>query len=151
MTKCQLKYILTIKWHYFQNRVYFIFLQYFQCFKLKRSSWKFSLLWWRSITQCKHWTMWLWNIKIVRPLSQTYHDRTLLRITSNKKLRKLLTKGSNYREPKSINFSKAYFEINLALKACIETLSTKNKLETSTLTPWKESVLTMVKKKYLKT
>ena len=66
-----------------------------------------------------------------------------LQITGNKKLRKLLTKGPNYREPKSMNFSKTYFEINQALKACNETLSIKNKLETSTLTPWKESVLTI--------
>ena len=70
-----------------------------------------------------------------------------LPITGNKKLRKLLTNGPNYIEPKSINFSKVYFEINQALKACIETLSTKNTLETSTLTPWKESVLTNGKKK----
>ena len=33
-----------------------------------------------------------------------------LKIIENEKLRKLLTKGPNYRESRNINYSKAYFE-----------------------------------------
>ena len=68
-----------------------------------------------------------------------------LKIIENKKLRKLLTKNLNYRKRKSINFTKAYFEIDQGLEVCIERISTKDKLETSTLTPWKEPILSMVK------
>ena len=64
----------------------------------------------------------------------------------NKKLKNLLTKGPNYKEARIINFSKPCFEIDLALEACIEKISAENKLEISKLTPWKESILTMVKK-----
>ena len=53
----------------------------------------------------------------------------------------------NYREPRSINFSKAWFEIDQALETYIESIFTKNKLETLPLTPWKEPILTMVKEK----
>ena len=41
-----------------------------------------------------------------------------IRITENKKLRKILTKGANYREPRS--FRKVYFETDQPLEACIE-------------------------------
>ena len=58
----------------------------------------------------------------------------------------LLTKGPNYKKPTSINFIKACFEIDKALKAIIEKMSIKNKLDMSTLTPWSKSVLIMVKK-----
>ena len=70
-----------------------------------------------------------------------------LRITENKKLRKLLTKGLNYRERRSINFREAYFEIYQALEAPIEKMSTRNKLDTSTVAPWREFILTIVKEK----
>ena len=68
-----------------------------------------------------------------------------LKIIENEKLRKLLTKNLNYRKPQSINFTKAYFETDQGLEVCIERISTKDKLETSTLTPWKEPILSMVK------
>ena len=61
----------------------------------------------------------------------------MLRIIENKKFRKRLTNGPNYRELGRIKFSKAYFEIDPALDACIEKMSTKKT----------ESVLTMVKEK----
>ena len=64
-----------------------------------------------------------------------------------------MIKGPKYREPRSINFGKAYFEIDQALEACIEMMSKKrqkNKLELLTLKPWKESALTMVKEKIKK-
>ena len=51
-----------------------------------------------------------------------------LRIIENKKFRKILTKSPNYREPRSIGFSKTYFEIEQALEACIEKMSTKKQI-----------------------
>ena len=44
-----------------------------------------------------------------------------------------------------MNFRKVYFETDEALKPCIEKIPTKNKLQTSQLTPWNESILTKVK------
>ena len=70
-----------------------------------------------------------------------------LKIIENKKLKKHLTKVSNYRKPRSINFRKANFEINQVLETSIENMSTKNKLEASKLAPWRESVLTIIKEK----
>ena len=70
-----------------------------------------------------------------------------LRIIENKKCRKLLTKNPNNKETRRMNFRKAYIEINQRLEACIEKMSTKNKLETPTRAPWRESVSTMVNEK----
>ena len=44
-------------------------------------------------------------------------------------------------EPRSISFRKTYFEIDQALGTCIEKMPIKNKLVTSKLVPWKESIL----------
>ena len=66
--------------------------------------------------------------KILRPSHK--HIRTGdLRITENKTFRKLLTKGPNYRETKSINFSKAFFDH--ALEGRTEKISTKDKFKIS--------------------
>ena len=46
-----------------------------------------------------------------------------------------------------MDFRKIYFEVKQALEGCIETMSRKNKFETSTLLPWRESVLTIVEEK----
>ena len=48
-----------------------------------------------------------------------------LRIVTNGKLRKLLTKGPKYREPKSLDFSKAKEHIMSGLKTCISEWSEK--------------------------
>ena len=61
-----------------------------------------------------------------------------------------MIKGPNYREHRSINFRKASFEIDQALEACIEKVSTKNSLEPSTLPREREAVLTMVREKVKK-
>ena len=48
----------------------------------------------------------------------SYHKHIViedLRITENRKLRKILTNGPNYRKPISINFKKSYFEIHQVL------------------------------------
>ena len=63
-----------------------------------------------------------------------------LRITKINKLSKLLTKGPDYREPRTINFSKALIEIATALDTCIEPMSLKTEYTTSNYKPWKQKV-----------
>ena len=70
-----------------------------------------------------------------------------LRIIKDNKLRKLLAKGPNYREPRTINFSKAFIEISTALDKCIETVSLGTKYTTSNFKSWKEKVLAKAKKR----
>ena len=50
-----------------------------------------------------------------------------LRIVENTKLGKLLSKGPNYREPRSFNFTKASKAIETALEDCIKRLEQKTK------------------------
>ena len=69
-----------------------------------------------------------------------------LRIIKNSKLRKLLTKSPNYREPRTINFSKALIDVTIALDTCTESMTLKTKYATSNFKPWKETVLTKVEK-----
>ena len=68
-------------------------------------------------------------------------------IIKNNKLRKLLTKGPHYTEPRTINFSKVLIEISTALDKYIETVSLKTKHTTSNFKSWKEKVLAKAKKK----
>ena len=102
-------------------------------FKLQRCS-KFNVL----------WPMWLKNQNFVTHTPNIIIED--LRIAENKNLENQ-TKGPNYRKSRSINFRKAYFKTDQTLESCTENISTKNKLETSTLTPCWESVLTLVKEK----
>ena len=48
-----------------------------------------------------------------------------LRVVSNTKLRKLLSKGPNYRESVTINYNKCLKAIELALISAIDNFSTK--------------------------
>ena len=48
-----------------------------------------------------------------------------LRIVENSKLRKLLTKGPNFREPRTLNFKIAFEKIKSAINQCIDNLSNK--------------------------
>ena len=43
-----------------------------------------------------------------------------LRLVENNKLRKLLTKGPNFREPRSTNFKVAFEKIKTAINECVE-------------------------------
>ena len=74
-----------------------------------------------------------------------------LKIIKNSKLRKLLTKNQNYREPQRINFSKALIELieTVAdLDTCMEAVTLiLDKYTTSNLKQWKEKVLAKVKEK----
>ena len=59
-----------------------------------------------------------------------HHKHTItgdLRILKNNKLRELLTKGPNYREPRTINFSSALIEITTTPDACIKAMALKTK------------------------
>ena len=66
-----------------------------------------------------------------------------LRIIQNPKLRKLLTKGPNYRENKTINYSKCAKEINDSLDLCVSNLASKYKMQISSFDNW----LTLIKRK----
>ena len=67
-----------------------------------------------------------------------------LRIVENNKLRKLLTKGPNYREPRSVNLNKAKKEIATSLKLCVEGLAAKTKHKAASFQSWKETILNKV-------
>jgi len=64
-----------------------------------------------------------------------------LRIIENKHLRKLISKGPNYREPKNINWNKCKEVVENGLETYSDTLSSKFDLETDDITPWKSEVL----------
>ena len=68
-----------------------------------------------------------------------------LRITKNKKVKKLLTKGTKYKKTWTMNFSKALTEITSALDTSIEAMTLK--YTTSNFKSWKEKFLANVKKK----
>ena len=74
-----------------------------------------------------------------------------LRIIENAKLRKLLTKGPNYREPRPLNFSRAVNNIQAAVENCMENFSLKTKHPANTFINWKEKVMEKVNEriKYL--
>ena len=59
-----------------------------------------------------------------------------LRIIENAKLRKLLTKGPNYRENKTINYSKCIREIDNSLNTCAANLANKYNLDISSFDNW---------------
>ena len=86
----------------------------------------------------------------ISPFKDKDHGHILtgdLRIIENAKLRKLLSKGPNFREPRTINYKKCIKEITIALDACIDKLCDKNKLKTSEFKPWRDAVLNAVNTK----
>ena len=70
-----------------------------------------------------------------------------LRLVKNNKLRKLMTKGPNYREPRSLNFSKAFHEISDSLTTFIRNNTIKYNMNESDFQSWKESILKKVRNK----
>ena len=70
-----------------------------------------------------------------------------LRIVSNSALRKLLSKGPNYREPKTMNFKKCKEVIKEGLESYCGTLSNKFDLQENDILPWKNEVLLKVEAK----
>ena len=60
-----------------------------------------------------------------------------LRIIENSKLRKLFSKGPNYRENKTINYHKCKTEIYKALDACVSKMAVKYNLDVEAFDRWK--------------
>ena len=67
-----------------------------------------------------------------------------LRIISNSKLRKLFSKGPNYREPKTINYHKCKQSIESAITSCIDDLAVKYKLPVQNFFSWRTKILELV-------
>ena len=76
-----------------------------------------------------------------------------LRLVENNKLRKLLTKGPNFREPRSTNFKVAFEKIKTAINECVEKMSNKTGYPTQIFNEWKEKIFEKVNAKiyFLKT
>ena len=70
-----------------------------------------------------------------------------LRIIKNSKLRKLLTKGPNYRESRGIDFEKGLKYINLGLNEFVDKICSKNKNLKTSMSNWKNNVLKKLKNK----
>ena len=73
-----------------------------------------------------------------------------LRIIENAKLRKLFSKGPNYRENKTINYHKCMNEIVKSLDACASNMAAKYKLEVQEFDSWKSKVKEKVTEKIRK-
>ena len=68
-----------------------------------------------------------------------------LRIIENVRLRKLISKGPNYREPRSINWRKCREKIEEGLETCaMKLLQFKKGLQEDALTSWKAKVMEKV-------
>ena len=77
------------------------------------------------------------------PFIDLHHKHIItddLRIIVNSKLRKLLTKGHNYREPRSTNFNKAFAEITTSLDNCIENLASETKYNVNNFDQWEKRI-----------
>ena len=70
-----------------------------------------------------------------------------LRLIENNHLRKLLSKGPNYREPKRINFRKCRDVIEQGLQTYSDTLLSKFDLQENDILAWKNEVLQKVERK----
>ena len=67
-----------------------------------------------------------------------------LRFITNPKLRKLLSKGPNYREPKMLNYRKCRQSIESSISSAIEKLIPKYNLLADSLSAWKSKILELV-------
>ena len=68
-----------------------------------------------------------------------------LRIIENSKLRKLISKGPNYREPKTLNYNKCITFLESALNSSIVALLDKYKLPNGSLDVWKNTILNLAR------
>ena len=78
------------------------------------------------------------------PLCDQDHGHIItgdLRIVENSKLRKLLTKGPNFREPKTVNYTKCMNTIKTSLETFISSMANKFGFDESELLAWKDKVL----------
>ena len=67
-----------------------------------------------------------------------------LRVINNPKLRKLLSKGPNYREPKMLNYRKCKQSIESSLTSAIDSLVKKYELSVESLSAWRTKILELV-------
>ena len=68
-----------------------------------------------------------------------------LRFIQNSRLRKLISKGPNFREPRTINWNKAKEEIKNGLDLCVgNIIRSSNRLEAEMLSPWRDKILEKV-------
>ena len=67
-----------------------------------------------------------------------------LRIISNVKLRKLFSKGPNYREPKMLNYRKCKQSIESSISSSITHLASKYSLDVEAFSAWKRKILDLV-------
>ena len=67
-----------------------------------------------------------------------------LRIITNQKLRKLFSKGPNYREPRMLNYNKCKIAIESSLISSIDDLAVKYKLPAQSFSAWKNKILELV-------
>lgn len=68
-----------------------------------------------------------------------------LNIVENSKLRSLLTKGPNYREPVNINYRKCLTEVDNGIAVCAQKMIVDKKLLPDSLDDWKKEILEKVK------
>ena len=76
------------------------------------------------------------------PFIDSHHKHNItgdLRFVRNSKLRKLLTKGPNYREPRSTNLNEAFAEITTGFNNCTEKLTSKSKHDVNNFDQWKKA------------
>ena len=67
-----------------------------------------------------------------------------LRIIANPKLRKLFSKGPNYREPKMQNFHKCRESIESSVTSAIEDLAARYNLPVNSFFAWKDKIMELV-------
>ena len=67
-----------------------------------------------------------------------------LRIIDNSKLRKLFSKGPNYREPKMLNYRKCKQSIESSISSSITSLATKYSVDVESFSAWKSKILELV-------
>ena len=70
-----------------------------------------------------------------------------LGIVNNVKLRKLLSKGPNYREKRTTNFNKAKKDVIFSINNLFDNLKNKYKLDDYSLTPWKDKAIEVLNQK----
>lgn len=70
-----------------------------------------------------------------------------LRIVSNEKLRKLLSKCPNYREPKTLNYRKCKQSIESSITSSIDKFAEVYKVSTPEFLSWKTKILELVEKR----
>ena len=70
-----------------------------------------------------------------------------LRMIENNKLRKLLSNGPNYREPRTRNYKKCKEAVTTAIDRCVENLSIKYKIDKKCFMQWSDRVKNKVQSK----